>query len=189
MIQNGYTLVEVLAALFIVGLAMTGLMQGLHVVGRSQAAAAQGLGEHGAMQDLSRQLDAAVGCKGPFVSSTPEAFTGSARGFDYDCGVGRRCDVQLTRSDRGEMLLIRGDGAQRRLLLPKGGGSRFVYRGAADAFEAWPPTDVERQRLTSITLMQRREHGEAPLATSRLWVDQPAPCAFDYISRDCRSGG
>ena len=99
--EAGYTLADMLAALVVVGLAIGGLGQGVHVISRQQAATPAAI-------DRSADGAAVRDALARFLSSGPDAaaLTGRPRSLDLDCGPARRCG--RARSGRRSTCPARG---------------------------------------------------------------------------------
>jgi Tfp pilus assembly protein PilV len=186
--EAGYTLAETLAALVMIGLAVGGLTEGVRALTRSQAATARVMsadrGLRGTETGLTRLLDG----QGPFTTTAPNGFSGSATRFTFACGAAATCGAALVQAAGGAQLsLTTADGSTRTALLPGVRGARFAYADALGSEGGWPVSDPQPRTLRTIALMQATLGGETPVATVRLWVEQPTDCAFDPVSQDCRA--
>jgi len=178
----GYTLVETMAALAIVSLAVGGLTAAVQTLGRQQRAVTETLlaaeAPAAARAALQRMLDG----QGPFRAHEPGRFTGDATRLAFDCGEPQPCRAELVDAIGGQVLRATAGGRIRDLPLRRA-GLRFRYRGTSGPFEAWPPVSPARQALRSLAL---GAPGAPALVEARVWAEQPAACAFDPILQDCR---
>jgi hypothetical protein len=55
-----------------------------------------------------------------------------------------------------------------------------------DSGEAWPPASGAREALQFVALVDETPSGVTPLLIARVWVEEPAVCAFDPVLQDCR---
>lgn len=187
MSDSGYTLTEMLAALIMIGLAVGGLTQGLHVIGLAQGGAARAIGEARAVRAAEQSLDRLLDRQGPFFSDGGTAFKGSASGFDFSCGTPKRCAATIGGSPSGYALSVNTVGGTSTLNLPASVGElTFVYGGAMGAAEQWPPTKSSVQALQWVGLKRHGGADATPIAEVRLWTEQPRNCAFDVIAQRCR---
>jgi type II secretory pathway component PulJ len=88
--EDGYTLAEALAALLMISLAVGGLLEGMDVIGKTQARAGASVEEGRSLRAASENLASLVHRAGA-VSSDDAAFAGDARRLDFDCPTGVRC--------------------------------------------------------------------------------------------------
>jgi prepilin-type N-terminal cleavage/methylation domain-containing protein len=187
--EQGYTLVEMLAAMAILGLAIGGLAESVHAIGRAQAHAAAALREDQALGQARRSLERLLAAAGPFRADDPDAFDGGGRQLSFACGQAR-CAARLN----GSVLRVRGEaGAGADVPLPEGRRARFLYvdsRGRTS--EAWPSPDPARldrpSRLAAVSIVAAGGPAAPALATAALLVDEPVDCAFDAVGGDCRKG-
>lgn len=185
MSEAGYTLAETLAAMAILGLAMGGLTLSLQVVGRLQFSATDRLSkasQERSAQDLFARL---VERSGAFGAHQPERLAGDAHGVRFDCAGEQPCRVAL-EDNASQMLIVDGDGTERRLRLEPPGDYRFVYQGRLSASDVWPPIEPGRQNLRAISLLAGFGADERVALSVRVWEEQPAACAYDPVIGDCR---
>ncbi len=183
MSDEGYTLAEALAAIVMIGLAIGGLAQAAHVIGRLQersAASVQtGTREQALQQGLDRHLQAVEP-----VWSDRSGVLASARSAVLPCGYGAVCRLDLERSAEGERLSLRdARGRKRALSLGATHGARFEYVDDGGVHDAWPPAALPRRTLRAIAVLD----GKRPLAVGRIWPAQLKPCVFDSVAGQCRS--
>ena len=184
--DDGYTLAEVLAAMVMIGLAMGGMTMGVRVIGHVQAAAARAGGDASALRNIQVALAGVVSDQGPFSTKQPDAFTGSARIFSFDCGKPSPCGAKLAQIGDQQDLQASSAKAAQTLPVPGVTSAHFVYASQYGLSDTWPPSAPEAQVLRSVSLV-RDGAGGAPIASARIWRQQPADCAFDPVSGDCRS--
>jgi len=182
----GYTLAETLAALFIIGLAFTGLFDAMRVIGLMQTAAANGT----AMASRSRAVETALSRlfdrAGPFRSNDANALTGTAKGLRFACGGAGACGALVSVGPTGAQLVIQSTNGTESQTLPGVRDAWFSYVDDRSSYAAWPLGGQERQPLRSIVLVGQTAAGEAPIAAVRIWREQEPGCRFDPISQDCR---
>lgn len=187
MSQAGYTLAEALAALLMVGLAVGGLVEGAHVIGRHQFAAVRA--QRGALSEFQarRALERLFAQCGPFLSDET-ALQGDGGSLGFTCeGRHRGAEVQKTKG----MAQLRTRGADGRSEVVDLGARdlRFAYASADGEQTSWPVGGPKRQSLQAVVLVEARSGGSRPIAIARLWNEQAADCQFDDVLGDCRRGG
>src|SRR5262249_44962296 len=124
--DDGYTLAEALAALFMVGLAIVGLTQAATVIGRIQSDANRLVGRERALARVDREFGRLLARQGPFASDAG-GFTGTASAFSFPCG-GRQCGARLKAEMKAARLdLSESSGVTRSVELPRASDVRFVY--------------------------------------------------------------
>jgi prepilin-type N-terminal cleavage/methylation domain-containing protein len=184
--KDGYTLVEMLAAIIMIALAIGGLTQGMRIIGLVQTSAGRAL--NGAREQRAEQvgLDRLVAGQGPFFSDDDAGLAGSVSQFSFPCPPST-CTASLTATGASTKLVIARGSAQSVTALPKRGQAVFTYIGEKTTGETWPPVNAPHERLTRIELSQQGVAGVAPLASARLWIEEPRDCRFDAIAQACRS--
>jgi len=178
----GYTLVETLAALAIVSLAIGGLTAAVQLVGRQQRVVADTLLAAEAPAAAQAQLQRMLDGQGPFPAHVAGRFTGEATRFRFDCGEAEPCAAVLEDATSGQVLRLTTGGRTRDVALRRT-GLRFRYRGAAEVLDGWPPAAPGRQALRSLALAAP---GGMAVVEARVWTEQPMACAYDPILQDCR---
>lgn len=181
----GYTLVETLVALVMIGLAIGGLTVGVGVIAGAQARASHALATASATQAAQAALERALQPQGAFRAHDGGRLTGGATGFAYDCGEAKPCRVEVNSDAQGLSLAMNDAAGARRIALRQSGPAHFVYQGSAATLDAWPPRGPLRQSLRSVLLVRDGE-ADHPLLTARLWAEQPGVCDFDVVMQDCR---
>jgi hypothetical protein len=187
MSQDGYTLAEALAALIMVGLAAGGLVFGVQVLGRLQGKAAAEVATSDDRSRLETAFARFLDKEGPFRSDDVRGLQGDTDRLSFPCGD-KTCSATLDRADGTTTLVLAGRNETARLAVGSRGAYAFVYQDDAGAEPAWPPTARRAPmglRAIAVTKLQLGE--ERPLAEARLYAEQPAVCAFDSISRTCRT--
>lgn len=185
MSEDGYTLVEMLAALAILGLALAGMAESVHALMLVQTSSARSISDREATERVRRGLLHLVSGQGPFRSKDASGLSGDRTALGFTCGDGSRCGARLTADGAGARLDLWGPGGWRdAVALRVPGGGRFAY-GDADGFsQTWPPSTEQARRLTGIAVVSAT--GAEPIALVRLWRDQGLDCQFDPILEDCR---
>ena len=184
--EGGYTLAETLAALVIIGLSTTGLMAGVHSLGRLETHAAADTRGSGLEARLDRSLKAMladVGARGE------RDFVGDAQGFSFACGSAR-CGMSL-QSLNGETE-IRFQTARQISNVAVSGreGQRLelTYLTPTRTLPSFPDPSPPSTGPEPLTGVQISFGGQGPLlAHARVWADEPRDCVFDAILRGCRS--
>ena len=187
--DGGYTLVEMLAALAILGLAMAGLAESLNAIRTIQGAAVRAIGGDRTLAraelDLTRLFDGT----GPFRSGdTNPGLTGSATRLDFDCAAKTRCGAQIVNGGGDVDLVVEGrNGWTDTVPLTGVRDARFLYDDGPDRLGAWPLPPDHHGNLSAVAVLARGPAGETPVAAARLWIQQVSNCAFDPIIEDCRT--
>lgn len=177
--QDGYTLTEMLAALLMIGLAVVGLAQAVRLLGSAQATVSDRLREAQALRAAEGNLSAMLSEGGPYRSSD-RTFAGDSASMTFACDAPAPCSAALKGAGGDTELRLRQGESERAFLIPAP-DARFVYESDTSS-QIWPPNGP-RQVLRAVHLVSASEE---PVFTSRVWAEQPAECAFDSISRDCR---
>jgi prepilin-type N-terminal cleavage/methylation domain-containing protein len=187
--KEGYTLVEMLVALVIISLALGGLFQAVHVIGRIQTATSRSVALSRLEGSPQSRLDGLLNDQGPFFSDAPDAFTGSPSAFSFPCS-GAFCSARISAlGGPGQLEVGRNGLARGGETLPSVDRASFQYVGEQTVSETWPPAKARRERLVRIVLLDHRSNGAAPLASMRLWRAEPRDCSYDPIALACRSAG
>jgi len=185
MSEEGYTLVEMLVALMIIGFATAALLTGVGVIGRQQAAAVGLLSDVQALRDARTHLELLLSRAAAIRVRDAGHFTGESAGFHFPCGASADCSAQL-RDGREGLTLVLDDGAPRSLALRRTGPAHFLYQGRLSESAAWPPADLPPDNLRAISIVTTASGPANPVVVARIWPEQPAQCAFDVISQDCQ---
>jgi hypothetical protein len=183
MTDHGYTLSEALAALIMLGLALGGVTQAVHVMAGASIRLERDrerLDSLAAARELLRELPNNLG---PFVVGADPgrpSFSGSDRSMRFVCGYAGTCEVSLAPKGGATELDVNANGRARGVRL-KSSSVRFQYVSAIDGVvsSSWPiRTD---DRLGAIDV----DDGETTLAVLHLANAQNAACAFDAESGGC----
>ncbi len=183
----GYTLVEMLVALAVVGMTAAGLAEGAHVMTRIQGQTTTALRRERATMALQSRFTQFLNGRGPFGSSDGEAgLQGSADELSFPCGE-ETCTAQLIAAPAGLSLdLGLEDGSHSSLVLPGVTGGSFAYDDGKAQRSDWPPSDAGL-RLRSVTIMAGFEPDQRPLVVASLDIAQAPDCEFDPIVKACRA--
>ena len=186
MTEDGYTLVEMLAALAILGLAMAGLAGAAEAFRNLQLAVARPMASAAALVRAQRDLDRLLAGAGPFLSQGSNGLEGDSSTFSFACGSAR-CAAALEDAGADAFLRIDFGGSTDTARLVAAAGARFTYADSSAAFSDWRPQQSSQESakaLQSISVVS----GSTPLAVTRLWLAEPADCEFDGVTRACRNG-
>jgi hypothetical protein len=186
--QDGYTAAEALAALAILGLAMTGLTTSMGLIGDGQKKARVRLEQTVLERAVDQRLEQILARDAPFRSDQASHLTGSAQSLEVDCGGARRCGARI---EDGVLALQDQNGHQMRLRLPDGEAPRFVYIGSYSVSDMWPspyqpPPAPAWQSLEAVVIQSQAGGREKPLALAKVWRQQRADCEYDVVIQDCR---
>lgn len=184
MSEQGYTLVETLTALAMMGMAMSGMAVGLHVLSRQQFAITDGLARETRLRSAGLRIERMLAVKAPYRAQESDRLVGDAQGFRFDCGQPEPCTVRA--SGEGLLQAEGGNLGSLKTAVPGVGTLSFSYQGRDGTTVAWPPADQRRQPLRSISLIQAGPDGQTVVFVARLAAEQPAECQFDPVMQDCR---
>lgn len=183
MSDAGYTLVETLAALAMIGLALGGLAVSVGVLGKGQRATNEAVADLQASRRAELLLSDALQRGAPFRSADVGALVGDGASMEFACGDAKPCRADLRTGDKGLSLHLETADGAKDLPLRQAGPAHFQYGGVQDIGDVWPPASGARQALQGVSL--NRADG-APILSVRLWVEQPETCVFDTVIQDCR---
>ena len=184
--DHGYTLAEMLAALVMIGLAVGGLTMGVRVIGHGEAQVARVTAEGRGLRTIQAALGALLDNAGPFRTKDKATFDGAPTAFSFTCNAPTPCAAALNTSGEETALQVRRtDGSAARFRLADAGPLHFEYVGIRSRDQNWPPPPPISDVLQSVLLV--RDVDGAAIASTRIWREQPADCAFDPISGDCRA--
>ncbi|MFT4252061.1 MAG: hypothetical protein QM608_06225 [Caulobacter sp.] len=184
--EDGYTLAEALAAIVMIGLAIGGLAQAVHVIGRLQVGAAAGVQAQARLGRLQQALDRQMVQVGPAWSDAGPA-EGSAGAASLPCGGEAVCGLALeSGADGGVLSMVDARGVRRSVAFAAAKPAlRFV--DATGVHDAWPPAaPTPRRPLLAVAVIDAGRGGR-PLAVGRIWSRQPGACQFDGVSGQCRN--
>lgn len=177
--QDGYTLAEALAALLIVGLAIGGMIEGARVIGRLQAPVTKAVGETRQIRQAEAALEALLAAR-PVGDRSLKGDRGS---MSFDCGG--VCGLEI-RPDRGRStLVVRDRATTRRYVLPFS-SVNLLYDTRNGRYDQWPPT-TQDTALRGVVVVATAAEGEVALLAAHSWIEQPKICAFDMVSKTCRT--
>lgn len=174
----GYTLVEMLVALVLVGLVMTGAATGARVVAQTETRITNGRAVLASLRGFERE--AVAGLAGADLADPRLGpVSGDGGRFAFPCGLGEQCVWTLVG---GEARLRRG-GAERVVALRglTAPGLRYLD-GTGTSHAAWPAGEGP---LAAVALVD----GERPAAIVRVHSAQPASCNFDMATGGCGGAG
>lgn len=186
MSQDGYTLTETLAALLMIGLAIGGLSAGVRVIGLHQSAALRNISYSHDFRGADLALAKLFAGQGPFVSTERSSLAGTSDRFSFPCSGTKPCEAALSETPSGARLTVQGVSGDADIPLPRVKQASFAYVSADGPRSSWPPAHGQAETLRSIIVVGEGSGVGAPLASVRLWREQPVACAFDPISQDCR---
>ena len=186
MSEDGYTLLEMLAALMIIGLAFSGLSESAQVLGRMQSDAGRTANRARSGASVQRAMSRLMIDRGPFLSTSAERFSGGPGQFTFDCGAGQ-CGARVQRTGAVARLVISREGGlvSSEAISP---GAHFVYVDAQGPAAFWPATVGPPEALRSISLVDDAKNG-FPVATVKLSIDEAPGCVFDIVAQACRAAG
>jgi prepilin-type N-terminal cleavage/methylation domain-containing protein len=175
--EAGYTLVEMLAALAVIGLAFGGLAAGSHILLRQQRGAASDVAMGEELATAQASLKAALaGVK------HDDILLAEPRRIEIACRAGERCDP-TPNSEEGGPVVVTRTGADHVALTPAR-GYVLTYQTTAGAVTRWAAGS--RDSLTTITLTADKPRA-TPVAVVWLREAQAYRCEYDVIIAACRS--
>jgi prepilin-type N-terminal cleavage/methylation domain-containing protein len=183
--DDGYTLVEMLAALAIIGLAFGGLLETTRVLGHAQGAALSMEADAWDRGIAERAVARLVADGGPFLAHGAGGFTGGPQGFSFDCNAGERCGVAVEAGTQGTVLDVLA-GGRRVVAVRLPGGAHLVYADASGSSDNWPLDNTSPRALSSIALLAS-DIGTGPFAAWAVPVEEPPGCVFDVVAQACRA--
>jgi prepilin-type N-terminal cleavage/methylation domain-containing protein len=182
MSKDGYTLVEMLAALAILGLAFGGLVESGRVIGALQRDATASARAVLAKTSAAGRLDGLLRDAGPFFSDDASGFDGAPTRFSFECDQGR-CGGRIETGREGSHF-VSFEGARDGVPIRLGGRPSFRYADDSPRTSYWPQGPFPRTVLRSVTIADERAN--ETIAAYRLDTDEPPSCVFDVVSQACR---
>ena len=175
--EEGYTLIEVLVALMILGLALTGFGEAVRVVGRIEQRSGKLAKAEQERRALSNGLAGLFQNTGPISSAGGTPFQGSASGLVFSCGQGQ-CEADIAAGPTPTLRLSNSaDGAHTRTFaLASKTPVRFEYLGSNMSSDHWPPDNPsDWQRLRAVQIIGVKTSGKTPepevLASVKIWTE------------------
>lgn len=177
---NGYTLVEMLAAMLVLGLAMTALTQATRLFSRTSQHAAAASAEAAKAMAAERLMQRVLGSGpyGPTATAAEAILDGDEGHIHFDCGGPVNCELVLSAGGPAT-LFARGSSSSQAKLDVQGAQFRYVVGGATS--RTYPQADDDRG-LEAIAIVSA--DGEV-LARWRAQTTQSADCAFDQVTHRC----
>jgi prepilin-type N-terminal cleavage/methylation domain-containing protein len=177
MTEDGYTLVEMLVAMLIIGLAIGGVTESTRVLALIQNRATRMSDAATSTHAAEESLAALFARQGPFRSDVPTSLVGQPRRLTFPC-QGRICGAALRDVADGSALDLNLSGARvRHVMLTGLRALTFNYVDAKSTGQAWPPANPSDWRLLRAVSISSNAAGDPiPLAMARLWIEQPAAC-------------
>lgn len=182
--RAGYTVVEVMAAVLILGIAFTALVQGLGAIRRMQAKTVERMAQGRTAERAAAALNRFLAQPGLPSVALPDRLSGDAAALSAQCSA-PPCALSL--EGRGPVMVSQVRGATARVALTGLRRPAFRYITTHGTYDHWPLAGAYQTRLTAIGLVEQSDAGASPVATVRLWSEQPQDCLFDSISAKCRS--
>lgn len=178
--EAGYTLSEMLAALFIVSLAMGGALQAGFLLERQQRSTVSQTRTLDGARNTAARFEALLNAYEPTANGA--VFEGEPQRFSFPC-VGQTCSAQLAPS--GDALRLEGPHPT---VLPLSGvhRPRFAYLGGGVESDRWPVASSHPKPLQAVLLLDEGHEDEDAVLTARIWREEPRGCRFDVIARACR---
>jgi prepilin-type N-terminal cleavage/methylation domain-containing protein len=181
--DHGYTLVEMLVALVMVGLATGGLSLAARHVAETERRVR---GQHDIVLQLDRLRNAArpkLASGGPFTgrAASTAVLEGDASQLHFSCDA-KPCGLTLSGPLHRQTASFAEASGHRDFPLYGLGTLGWRYLSAQDGRQTqeWPPSDRE-DRLAAIVLV----NGQSPIMVLRTPVQQSSACMFDVASHDC----
>lgn len=170
----GYTLVEMMAALAVIGLAFGGLAAGSHILMRQQRNAALRVATSEELSAAQASLDSALG-----TMKRNDIVLAEARRIEITCAIGERCGAP----DAGGIVAVTRTGADY-VAVTATRGYRFDYQTTAGPAARWGAGS--RDDLVAVSLTADKPRA-TPLAVFRLRQEQAFRCEYDVVVASCRA--
>lgn len=181
----GYTLTETLAAMAVIGFAISGFSLGIQVLSDMDLDLSAASERVEGVQAAQRRVERLLAEGAPYGPRDAARFYGNAEGFRFACAAVQPCEVRLVANAREVKLHVSGEArAPLEVRLPSRGTARFVYIGADGAVTTWP-AGASIQGLRAVALVQGLPPAEAALFVARIWPEQGGRCSFDAVGQIC----
>jgi prepilin-type N-terminal cleavage/methylation domain-containing protein len=184
--SDGFTLTEMLTALMIASLAMTGAALAVGMLSKAGEKAQTARLAVADLAKLDRAAQAMFQSAGPFSTdaAVDGGLTGDLSHANFPCGDQAPCRVAVTRVDGQTTIQFSEDGRKQSVALRSGNPLALRYVSALDGRQqaGWPPAD-RTDHLAAIVLV---DHG-APIQIWRVRREQPLACTFDVRTKTCTS--
>lgn len=173
--EAGYTLVEMLAALAVIGMAFGGLAAGSHILLRQQRNTTSDVATSEAFAATQASLEKVLSN----VKSGDVLFA-DARRIEFACEAGGHCAPgDLARDDIVSSARV---GAGRVAVAPAR-GYRFLFWTAAGQTPLW--SSESKNALAGVALTEDTPRA-TPIALVRLREEQAFRCEYDVVIASCR---
>jgi len=173
--EGGYTLVEMLAALAVIGLAFGGLTAGSHILLRQQRSTTSDVATSDALATTQASFEKALGN----VKSGDVLFA-DARRIEFACETDGHCGSgDLTGDDIVSSARVGAD----RVAVVAARGYRFLFWTATGQTPLW--SSESKDGLAGVTLTTDKARA-TPIAVVRLREAQAFRCEYDVVIASCR---
>ena len=179
--QDGYTLAETLAALLIIGLALGGLAQAVHVLGRLESRTSGSL----SAARSQRAVQLALGHALTMLGAEAIAVHGDDMNFEATNASERLIAMHVRETATGADLQFNSDSAVSIVHLAPPARPRLRYGAQSGRLESWPPSSGAGA-LRSIAIVDEAGRPPSPIALARISSSSPWACDFDPMIHDCR---
>ena len=175
-LRRGYTLVEMLAAITVVGMVLSSLMQGASAINAHRQRAA-------ALVEAASVTQALGSAMNRLIAEMPAGATlhGNDKGLTFKCGGAERCGASIKTGGTGSLLRLRAAGWAETFAVPN--EARLEYVTGEQAVATWMPAEYSAS-LVGVALIGGDP--EKPLAFVRVREVEPADCTYDSVTRRCR---
>lgn len=173
--DSGYTLVEMLAALAVIGLAFGGLSAGVSVLGRHQISATKRIVSGEDLAAAQAGLEAALS-----TVKIGDILSGNGRRLEISCATGAQCNA-TGNPDGVPVSVVRAGGD--RVSAIAANGYSFAYMTSVGPAPTW--SSAGDSALFAVVL-QTKASGNQPVAVMRLRQEQAFRCEYDVVIASCR---
>lgn len=173
--KRGYTLVEMLAAIAVIGLTLGGLTEGGRVIAAYQKRGGDLVANLADTDQFARAVQDLA------TRSSAADLSGDATRFQSKCGS-EACSIALGPTAKSKSEAVISTGSQRRIYLLPGGAS-FRYQTTEGLRDRWP-SDDPYEHLHGIAIITR---SGAPVAYAQTQDIEPFGCEYDVIAMACRA--